>query len=399
MLRLVSAFSLDGRPERAARAAADDLVRALGAPPRFVIAFTTEHLAAPEFTAQLRDSLGGAPVFGGTSCRGLLTERGFHSGPDGAAGLLGFAGDDGDYGVGAAKLNGDPAAAAASALSQAIQAAGRPFETPSLVLTIQPPGAEEAILEGLTRVAGPNCPVLGGSSADEALAGAWRQFANGEVLRDHVVAAALFSSAPVGLAFQSGYAPTERAGCVTDSEGRTIRAIDGRPAAEVYSEWTGGAIPAETPAIILAQAAWAPLGRRVAETAAYDEYVLSHPSEVTPEGFLRTFTDVAPGDELVVMEGSEESLVRRGGRVAADALEIGGLEPAQAAGALMIFCGGCMMAVEQRIGEMGEGVAEALDGRPFLCAFTFGEQGALVSRQNRHGNLMVAAGAFGAAHA
>ena len=40
-------------------------------------------------------------------------------------------------------------------------------------------------------------------------------------------------------------------------------------------------------------------------------------------------------------------------------------------------------------------VAQEMNGAPFLGAFTFGEQGAIIDSSNRHGNLMVSALAFG----
>jgi len=42
-----------------------------------------------------------------------------------------------------------------------------------------------------------------------------------------------------------------------------------------------------------------------------------------------------------------------------------------------------------------EGLRQALGGRPFLGNFTFGEQGAFLDKQNRHGNLMISVVALG----
>ena len=53
-----------------------------------------------------------------------------------------------------------------------------------------------------------------------------------------------------------------------------------------------------------------------------------------------------------------------------------------------------MLHVRERMGEVAAEVSAALGGAPFLGAFTFGEQGAIVDSCNRHGNLMVAALAF-----
>jgi hypothetical protein len=63
------------------------------------------------------------------------------------------------------------------------------------------------------------------------------------------------------------------------------------------------------------------------------------------------------------------------------------------AGALLVYCGGCKLAVGEQIAEVGEAIAQALDVSPFLCCFTFGEQGQLMA-SNLHGNLMISALVF-----
>lgn len=61
----------------------------------------------------------------------------------------------------------------------------------------------------------------------------------------------------------------------------------------------------------------------------------------------------------------------------------------------MIYCGGCMLHVRERMDEVVECVRAAIPGAAFLGAFTFGEQGAIVDNCNRHGNLMISALTFG----
>jgi hypothetical protein len=68
--------------------------------------------------------------------------------------------------------------------------------------------------------------------------------------------------------------------------------------------------------------------------------------------------------------------------------------PESLAGGLMVYCAGCMLAVDSRMPEVASKVAEAFSGTPFLGCFTFGEQGCVVER-NVHGNLMISAIAFG----
>ena len=64
-------------------------------------------------------------------------------------------------------------------------------------------------------------------------------------------------------------------------------------------------------------------------------------------------------------------------------------------GGLVIYCGGCMLHVRERMPEVVDQVVKAMGGAPFVGAFTFGEQGAIIDNCNRHGNLMVSALTFG----
>jgi hypothetical protein len=388
-MKTASAYSILKDSGLAAQAAADLLVDRLGSTPDICFVYTTEHHARPEAMAVLSRALPGAAFIGGTTCGGVMTEDGVHMGPDGTLGLFGMKDDKGDFGVGACPIGADPVAAGAAAIQRALADAGRDFETPALVWCCQPPGAEESILAGIQSIVGSGTPVMGGSAADETIAGAWRQFAGGEVLTDHVVVAAMFPDGRIGRAFQSGYAPSAHGGLVTAAEGRTIISIDDRPAAKVYSEWTDGRIPAGPPRQILAESTAAPLGRVAGEAFGVPGFVLSHPSHIVEGGGLALFSDIAVGDRVVMMAGSPDSLVKRAGLVAGDAILGSGSNAC--AGGLIIYCGGCMLHVRDRLAEVVAEVRNALNGAPFLGAFTFGEQGEIVDAATRHGNLMVSA--------
>ena len=216
-----------------------------------------------------------------------------------------------------------------------------------------------------------------------------------------MVVSVLFPSAPVARAYQSGHAPTATRGRVTRVEGRTLHEIDGLPAAEVYARWTGGAVavPPEGAASILAASTFHPLGREAGRVARVPFHLLAHPAVAEAGGGLTLFADVAPGEELWLMEGSADSLVARAGRVAAESraglAAAGGTQGDGPSGALVVYCGGCMLAVQERMEEVAQGVRDALGGAPFLGVFTFGEQGAPLGGETRHGNLMISCSAFG----
>lgn len=64
-----------------------------------------------------------------------------------------------------------------------------------------------------------------------------------------------------------------------------------------------------------------------------------------------------------------------------------------ASGALIMYCAGCMLQVEENLDAIAQGFAGSLR-QPFLATFPFGEQGR-EGGKNRHGNLMYAVLLFG----
>ncbi len=211
-----------------------------------------------------------------------------------------------------------------------------------------------------------------------------------------MVITVLFPSTQISYAFHSGYDPSNITGLVTRCEGRTLLEIDGRPAAEVYNEWTGGAVAEMLPdgGNVLALTTLFPLGRVVGEVGGLPYYKLSHPDSVTAEGGLTLFSNIEEGDRLTLMTGSVESLVERAGRVTKAAVDAGDFSEEQIVGGLAIYCAGCMLTVEPKMDEVSGFIRQALNDQPFVGVFTFGEQGCFVGNDNAHGNLMISIVAF-----
>jgi hypothetical protein len=336
------------------------------------------------------------PLHGGTSSRGGMTNAGHVRGAESKAGLVMWGASDpaGAFGVAGGDLSDAPRAAASEAVRRAVRAAGRAGEQPDLVWLTAAPGFEEEVLDGITDVFGGDVPVIGGSSADDDVLGQWRQLADGQMYEGGLAVTVMFLSSRPGVSFHSGYAVTEHRGVVTRASGRTIHEIDGRPAAQVYDEWSGGVLGAlpNGGGSALALTTMTPLGTfRGGE----DVRVLLHPEHVDSDGSLRLFANIEEGEEVALMRGSEDALATRATRVVGAArasLELGSTP----SGALVIYCAGCMMAIESRMDEVASGIDQELAGAPFLGAFSFGEQGCLVDHGNRHGNLMISAVVFGA---
>ncbi len=370
---------------------ADDLASRLRGAPDYLVLYLTEGYDAELFLETLATRFPQAAIQGGTSCLGVMTADGFHSEDGRGAGILAIHDPQGAYGVGAEAMDHDPQVAASTAVLNALQQANRPGEVPELVWLVGPPGREESILQGIAEVLGPNVPVAGGSVADNQVAGRWSQMAGTRVFEDAVTVAVLFPSTSITYAFHSGYSPTDTRGRITKASGRTILEIDGKPAAEVYNRWTGGVIEAAltTGGKILGDTTLFPLGRQVGEVEQLPFFRLSHPEGVTPEKGLTLFSDVQEGEELVLMTGNTETLLSRAGRVAGAALKAGEWSQNDIAGALVIYCAGCMLTVVPEMHQVAEGLRNALRDAPFLGTFTFGEQGCFKEGSNYHGNLMI----------
>ena len=265
-----------------------------------------------------------------------------------------------------------------------------------MIWITQAPGQEEQVLQGLLDFVGPHVPIGGGSSSDDLAGGGWLQFTNEAVFTNAVVVAVLFTSRGVIFSCHSGYEPTQFKATVTKGGGRTISELGGRPAAQVYNEWSGGTI---TSALaeggqVLMKTTLSPLGRVVGKTGEIPYFQLSHPNQVTADGSMTVFSDVAVGDEMFLMCGSPESLVSRVGRVARFLRRPSG-EDHQIVGAIVIYCAGCMLTIQDRMTEVVSTIRTDLgDEVPFLGVFTLGEQGCFLGGENRHGNLMISVLAF-----
>lgn len=355
---------------------------------------------------RLRARFPSAGLIGGTSSGGVLSERGA-SGSEGI-GLLCLSDPEGDYGVAAGPLGEDAAATAEALLREALRAAGAPGELPELVWVYQVPGREEHVLRGLRRVVGDRCPIIGGSSADDDVRGRWRQFGPQGPLVDGLVVAVLLPSSPIGFAFQGGYEPAGPSGIVTGigfrpagssgvvtaTTGREIVSIDGEPAAVVYNRWTEGRISAQLAGgTVLAETTMFPLATLAGQADGVSQFLLVHPESVTPQGALRTFCDLQAGERVYAMRGDRQRLIERAGKVVEHARAALPDPDTPPAGVLLVYCGGCKLAVGLQIGAVAGTVAQSLGAVPFLTCFTFGEQGHLIER-NVHGNLMISAIAF-----
>ncbi len=374
-----------------------DVMQALTFKPQLVIVgFNTHHDGA---LLQHQLAALDCPIMAGSSCLGALaiqqrTDAQLQT--QAQAGLVLWALQDvhGSYGVGYCEQGDAPRQAAQQALEMALQQSGRDCESPALLWCVLPPGEEEQILQGFADIVGPNVPVLGGSSADNDVSGQWQQFNQQCCGHQLIQVAVFFPSAGLGLSFSSGYQPSGQQVKATQVQQRQLLELDGIAAAQRFNQLTGGSIQSQLQGgNVLALTTLHPLGRRIADDAGTEEFLLSHPDAVTHDGGLSLFSEVEQGETLELMTGSIEGLVQRGERVLQNAIAMlpSGQQPM---GALMIYCAGCMLTIGDQVQAMARHMAASTD-IPIMGLYTFGEQGCFVDGQSRHGNLMISAVVFG----
>lgn len=332
-----------------------------------------------------------------SSCLGAASSFGVDDAGDRRISILAIHDAAGSYGV--ASVQQDPALIrqqAAATVMAAIANAGRDAELPALIWCMQAPGFEEQIITGIQQVVGDQVPILGGSAADDDVSGQWNQF-DGITLGQHLlVIAVLYPSVAISSYFSSGYSDGNIQGIVTAVQGRRILEIDQQPALQVYNRWLdqAGLAPMQ-PGVVMSASTFHPIGRALrARDIPFS--LLSLPTSVAEDGSVELLSELQPGDQISLMHGSKEQLVRRAAhvvRVASNNLRL--QHDVEPAAALIVYCAGCMLAVRDQIAEVQHSLSANLPGIPYLVAFTFGEQGCFADGLNRHGNLMISAVIFG----
>lgn len=323
-----------------------ELVSRLGSGPDWLVVSARAQQDHADLLARIRARLGDVPVHGLTSAHGIMSDQGLHQGED-EVGLWAIRDSQGAFGVGHASLTegSEPQQVARLALERALRHARRPGEFPSLVFVTSPPGHEEALLE-----------------------------------------------------FEGGYEPTLCHGVVTRGSGRVLEEIDHRPAAEVYDEWSGGLLSragCRDGGDVLALTTESPIGRYVNERDGIKSFILSHPARVEEDGSMVLFTEITPGERLVLMSGERGALISRAARLVSTAIEVSREQsPGGLRGLFIIYCAGCLMHLGEDMAAVIEQIRETVPGVPFMGAFTFGEQGKAARQRNLHGNLMISVVAF-----
>ena len=186
-----------------------------------------------------------------------------------------------------------------------------------------------------------------------------------------------------------------KSGKITSGEKQVIRKIDNRPATEVYREWAEGyfdSISSSEKSVVVMSSVIRPLAKELRLPNGKKQYILIHPWQFNPDGSLNIGVDMEEGENIFYIEGSKKALIRRAGVVAKKAMINGKIKVKSVAGGFHIFCSGAAEALglgeDGDAGKMVDEIRSAMRGKPFIGAFTGGEQGNIAGHGFFDGNLM-----------
>lgn len=365
-----------------------------------IVYFTFDH-DGKRVAQSVEKAWPGVPSIGGSQAIGVMTERGWHSGPGGthSIGILAIYDPKGVYSCGVATIN--PSDARKSGAEAAISAGSRVKAKGNQVgdrylkgaWLMTEPGHEERLTQGIIDVCGSGIPLGGGSSGNNSGTEKGVQLCNGTSYTGSVVVALLYSWLDVVATFENGFKATGQKGVVTKAEGRTVLEIDNRPAIDVYNEWTNGLVSAEAKArdgVILGKVTLWPLGRVSTFTETGEAmFVTIVPVSVTKEGGFTTLNELYQGDDVYLMANNKSTVVAKLKANYKKTLKSSEFEDDAFCGALISLCVCHVLTMEADFPEISNELNDAL-GKPFLLANTFGEQGSFRKGMTGHGNLMVA---------
>ncbi len=383
-------------PQKAAQELSLKLREAAGGEPiQGGIIYTTIAHDIPALQNALSKELSGVPFAGITSCQGTGFNGTFCDNHPVTS--IWFYGTDCKFVVASTPKEGEARHVGAALVQQLLFENQITIQEVNFSIFHTTPGDEEGILAGIQREftkylqRESRIPLIGGTAADNDISGKWLTWSHESVSPNLAILAAGRWPYRIMFKFRGGFIPTRKKGKVTRAHGRVLMEIDGKPAADVYNSWLGGAISRQVASgeNILADVSLSPLGIARQTKLGIVSHIIIHPDHVIlPEKSLMLFAEIATGEEVVVMSSYRSVLIERAGKTASLTIESAGFKKEEVAGALMIYCAGSMLTIRDKVDEVMKGLRGALQDAPHVVGFTFGEQGNIFPDRIEHGNLM-----------
>ena len=306
-------------------------------------------------------------VIGCTSSAGIITPDGYMIDEDGTAGMLTLGGDDltvACYGMAKGKSARETGREVAK---KALEKAGLDY-APDYFFMSASPAEEEEYIKGIQDIIG-RVPCFGGSAADNTVEGKWSIFYNDTIFNDGVVAAFFYTANDIATVYTGAYNETKDMGIITKlNDTRVLAEIDGEPALDKYKNWRGLDDEAVTGGNLLVTTITSPLGvkDRLGNLTA-----IRHPMNGNDDKSMNIGANLAVGTTVIRMEATVDELINSTGKTLKELKK----KCPNAAGYLLIHCGGRRLGIGDRMNEVYEQLKKEAGDVPFLVAFTFGEYG------------------------
>ena len=328
-----------------------DLKRNLGEKKAAVIFFsgTSIDLDVPEMVKAVAKEFPNTPVWGATSALGIFMNNEYDYMCGSAVGLLALCSEEYHFFVKGAIADEDTNSYRNAAVRIIKDAKAHYSEVPSMILFTANPGShEETVIEALKEGFGKSIPIFGGSCGTEAPNPRYA-IANDESYEKGLSLCFIYTNKRIGHCYQMGYKQEDVHGTATDVDGRWVNQIDGRPALDVYNEWTNGFfedVLNEGKSIRGEGQMLHPLAMvKKAENGKELTIALSAKQHVPQTGAIEFFACVDKGDVLTVLKGDTNSLIRRAYLGVAKAKR---MARGKIAGGLVFYCSGARLLLRKK---------------------------------------------------
>lgn len=366
--RIVTA-SADGAAPQAAASLTRSLQEQLGdAKPALVMFFASTAQPLEEVAPVLTEAFPSATVLG-SSTAGEFTERGDAKSSVVAVAVAGEFVVHGGLGTSLAASAEDAVKAAIADIPAAVE--GYAHRTGLLLLDPLAGNGEEATLITAAYL-GEDIRLAGGAAGDDLAMKRTTVSIGSRVADDAIVAAVIFSKAPLGVGVCHGHRPISQPLEITKAEGGTVYEVEGRPAWDVWAEHTAAAAKAVglDPASLTEEQIGGFLLRYEAGLASGDEYKIRAPLSRNADGSLGMACGIPQGAKIRITESVPERQIESARTAAKRArAQLG----APAAGAIVFDCICRNLILDDRFGQAVAGISEELGGVPLAGFETYGE--------------------------
>lgn len=329
-----------------------------------------------------KEALGNVPVVGCTSSGGIIVPDGYITSENGFVGVMALSDSAMSVGVAGSALDKDARETGRKIAQEAMKKAGKTC-APSYFYMAASPKEEEDYLKGIEDVIG-RVPMFGGSAADNTVEGLWSLYADDVIFSDGCVVAFFYTDKPLSNVYTGAYRETKNVGVITKVNGkRQLAEINGIPALEQYSKWTGKKLEDLKGGNLLVETILAPLG---VKDRLGDLVAIRHPMAGNDDLSMNIGNNLAESTAVIQMEGSVDELITS----TTDAMKAVKEKLPNGVGAyLLVHCGGRKLGIGDRIDEVAKRLKDEAGDTPFMTIFTFGEYGSNNNDRNTCGGLML----------